>query len=361
MLGEPPRESKNLMLGEISHWWIEQLRGLTPQPLLRHVASAPDAAVVDFGPDFIGLSLRRRGGPESLGRFARDAQGLKALRQRLAEMRARKLGFALRLAVGQVLRKQIVLPLAARRNLAQVLAFEMGRETPFEDGEVLWDYAVLEQNRAAQRMDVEVAFVPRAQVAEVIDILRAAGGEVSVLEVEVPGRTYRMALKEGAARGTGARSGPATLLAALAGTLALIAIALPFFRQQQQLSALNDATNAVETQTKAVVGIKKEIEQLSRAANFLAEERARVANPLAILAAATRAIPDDSYVVELVLRDNRLTIVGSSHSAADLIGRLAATKPFRDPVFAAPVVRRDAGKLELFTISASVAADGSGS
>ena len=349
------------MLGDVSRWWIEQLRGLVPQPLRRLVASASDAVVVDFGPDFIGLSLRRRSGLEPIGRFARDAQGLKALRQGLAELRAHKLRFALRLAPGLVLRKQITLPLAARRNLAQVLAFEMGRETPFEDGEVLWDYAILQQNRTAQRMDVEVAFVPRAHVGEVVDILRAAGGEIWALEVEAPGRTYRMAMRKDAALDTGARSWPATVLAAVAGALALIAIALPFVRQQQQLATLNDAVQAVETQTKAVVGMKKEIEQLSKAANFLAEERARLANPLAILAAATRAIPDDGYLIELVLRDNRLTLVGVSPSAADLIGRLAATKPFRDPVFAAPVVRRDAGKLELFTISAAVGASGSGS
>lgn len=349
------------MLGEISRWWIAQLRGLAPQPFLRLVASASDSVLVDFGPDFIGLSLRRRSGLEPLGRFARDAQGLKALRQALAELRAHKLRFALRLAPGLVLRKKIALPLAARRNLAQVLAFEMGRETPFEDGEVLWDYAVLQQNRATQRMDVEVAFVPRAQIAEVIEILRAAGGEVWALEVEAPGRTYRMAMGKDATLDGGARSWPVTVLTALAGALALVAVALPFFRQQQELSAVNDAMQAVETQTKAVIGMKKEIEQLSKAANFLADERARVANPLVILGAATRAIPDDGYLVEFVLRDNRLTLVGFSPSAADLIGRLAAAKPFRDPVFAAPVVRRDAGKLELFTISAAVGTSGSGS
>ena len=349
------------MLGEVSRWWVEQLRGLVPQPLQRFAASASDSVLVEFGPDFIGLSLRRRSGLDPLGRFARDAQGLKALRQALGEMRARKLRFALRLAPGLVLRKKIALPLAARRNLAQVLAFEMGRETPFEDGEVLWDYTVLQQNRTSQRMEVEVAFVPRAQIAEVIEPLRAAGGEVSALEVEAPGRTYRMAMGSDASLDGGARSWPVTVLAALSGVLALIAVALPFYRQQQELSALNDALQAVETQTKAVMGMKKQIEQLSKSANFLGEEHARVADPLEILGAATRAIPDDGYLVEFVLRDNRLTLVGFSPSAADLIGRLAVAKPFRDPVFAAPVVRRDAGKLELFTISTAVGAGGSGS
>ncbi|HVH83308.1 MAG TPA: PilN domain-containing protein [Steroidobacteraceae bacterium] len=349
------------MLGDLFRWWTEQLRGLAPEPLRRLVATGSDAVVVDFGPDFVAFSLRRRGGLEPIGRFARDAQGLKPMRQALARLRARNLRVALRLAPGMVLRKQIALPLAARRNLPQVLAFEMGRETPFEDGEVFWDNAILQQDRATQRMEVEVAFVPRAQVAEVIDILRAAGGEVSTLEVEAPGRTYRMAMRKDAELDADARWWPATVLGAVAGMLALIAVALPFFRQQQQLAALKDALQAVETQTKAVVGMKKEIEQLSKAANFLAEERARVADPLAILAAATRAIPDDGYLIELVLRDNRLSLVGVSPSAADLIGRLAATKPFQDPVFAAPVVRRDAGKLELFTISASIGAGGSGS
>lgn len=349
------------MLREFQSWWVKQIMGLAPKRLQQLAIFTVDALVIDLQPSSLALSMRRHGSFVFLSRFERDSHGMSALRQAIDRLRGRKLGIVLRIASEQALRKIVTLPLAARVNLKQALIFEMSRETPFENGEILWDYAVLHQDRATERIAVELMLVPKTLVADVLDIIRSVGASVEAIEVERPGRTYRMTLDGSTTSGAGFRRRSIAALAAVTVVLALVAIILPIVRQQRQLATLDSAIETVETQIKAVVGMKKEIEQLSKAANFLVEEHARVANPIGTLASVTQAIPDDSYLTEFVLRNNRLTIVGYSPSAADLIGRLAAIKLLRDPSFTAPVTRPGGSKLELFTISASIAADGGGS
>ena len=76
--------------------------------------------------------------------------------------------------------------------------------------------------------------------------------------------------------------------------------------------------------------------------------------PLVVLAAATRTLPDDTYLTEMELRQRKVTLSGRSAAAARLIGALAEDGEFKNPAFAAPVTRLEALRAELFTINAEV-------
>ena len=96
----------------------------------------------------------------------------------------------------------------------------------------------------------------------------------------------------------------------------------------------------------------------SSAAATVAGQYDQYRDPLTVLAAATAALPDSTYLTEFTLHGDHATLVGLSPSAARLIEILAKTPPFRDPTFGAPVVRPRGKTLELFTINATVAPTG---
>ena len=73
---------------------------------------------------------------------------------------------------------------------------------------------------------------------------------------------------------------------------------------------------------------------------------------IAVLAAATDVMPDDTYLTEIELRGRKVTLTGHSAAASRLIGALAAAGGFRNPGFAAPITRIEALHSELFTIVA---------
>ena len=75
---------------------------------------------------------------------------------------------------------------------------------------------------------------------------------------------------------------------------------------------------------------------------------------MVVLAAATRILPDDTYLIEIELRQRKVTLSARSADAARLIGALASDPEFRNPGFSAPVTRLEALRAELFTINAEV-------
>jgi general secretion pathway protein L len=144
-------------------------------------------------------------------------------------------------------------------------------------------------------------------------------------------------------------------LAACCAVLALAAIVTPFVRQSTAMSALDRSLAAGRAAAAEADGLRQEIGQLSRSADLVEKERGKVGQPLAVLAAATRVLPDDTYLTELELQQRRLTLSGRSAAAARLIGAVAADSEFRNPAFAAPVTRIEILRQEIFTIITEVA------
>ena len=93
---------------------------------------------------------------------------------------------------------------------------------------------------------------------------------------------------------------------------------------------------------------------MSGSAGFIESERDKAARPLSVLAAATRVLPDDTYLTEMELRQRKATLSGRSAGAARLFAALAAYGEFRNAAFSAPVTRLEALRSELFTINAEV-------
>ena len=124
------------MLVEFFTWWRQQLLDLVPEGLVRGSGPEANALVADAAVPGVVTLLRRRRGAETRVTQARlDEPGLPALR---AALNGRPSGepVVLRLAPTSLLERMVTLPLAAERELARVLRYEMERLTPFTADEV---------------------------------------------------------------------------------------------------------------------------------------------------------------------------------------------------------------------------------
>jgi general secretion pathway protein L len=145
------------------------------------------------------------------------------------------------------------------------------------------------------------------------------------------------------------------LAAACCVALGLAAVVIPFVRQEAALTSIEQQIAAGRAAAAEADSLRHEIDRLAGSANFIESEGDKSGRPLAVLAAATRILPDDTYLTEMELRQRKVTLSGRSAAAARLIGPLAADGTFRNPGFAAPVTRLEALGSELFTINAEVA------
>ena len=343
------------MIREFFIWWFGQLADLLPQRLRRSALTAADAMVISpIGPlgvgiDAVDVGLRRNGKETPLGRFGLGATNLTELPH--ATGRAN----VLRLGEEDVLGKTVTLPLAAERELDQVLAFEMDRETPFKAEEVYWNHRIEAADRQNGRLSVRLVLVPKANLVPLLTALGQVGIQPRRAEIaNGPDVGTYLPLEGDGGRAHHPSSRLLWLAAVCCVALGLAAVVTPYVRQEIALASLEQEIAVGRTAAAEADSLRQEIDRLSGSADFVESERDKAGRPLVVLAAATRVLPDDTYLTEMELRQRKVTLTGRSAGAARLIGPLAADGTFRNPGFAAPVTRLEALHSELFTINAEV-------
>jgi general secretion pathway protein L len=339
-------------IGDFFTWWGDQLRALLPTGLAGAKPLDHDAVLVTLGdaPDLVEVALRKRGQTSRLGRFTLDPAGIRTMKQAVA-VPGRPNATILRLAADFLLEKQLILPLAAERELDRVLGFEMDRETPFAVDEVYWDATVLERDRRQGRLRVLLSLVPRAPLDDLIRHLSAAGLAPTMLApILADGSVRPIQLDHSGPRGSG-RAVP--MLALATAVLALIAIALPFTKQALAIRSVDATIATLQPTVDETSRLRRQI--TGGGGEVVAAERAKLPNALKVLAATTQALPDDTHLTDLSLKNRRLSLIGQSAAAARLLGALAADPTFKDPAFAAPVTKLEANRQEIFSIATEVA------
>lgn len=344
------------MVRDFLSWWLGQLADLLPQRLRRSAPGAADATVITpigtagQAVEGIAVGLRRDGAVTPLGHFALGASGLADI------PRSPGKPAVLRLSEADVLAKTVGLPLAAERGLAQALEFEMDRETPFKSEEIYWNHRVEAVDRPNGRLLVRLVLAPRAGLGFLLDLLGQAGITPARIEIaDGPDAGFWLPL-DGGGHADDRHANPLVKpLAACCALLALAAVVTPFVRQSAALSRLDQSLATGRAAAAEADRLHGEIAHLAGSADLIQREREKVGQPLAVLAAATRVMPDDSYLTEMQLQQRKLTMSGRSAAAARLIGAIAADNEFHNPAFAAPVTRIEALHQEIFTIVTEVA------
>jgi general secretion pathway protein L len=334
-------------------WWFGQLAQMVPTGIWRAAMGSSDAVILEIDRHCVRLGLRQGGDCTRIAETHAMESGIAGLAEKLSEKTDVPRTILLRPLSTLVLHKQLTLPLAARRDLENVLGFEIDRETPFASDEVHWTYRVVAEDAARGRIDVNLALVPRSIVDPYVVAARHAGLEPTGIEVDIAGMAARIGLgTENRARWLRLER-PLMPLAAAVAALAVFVVLTPFIVQQWALASSEIMIAKLADTAREAAGLRKSADEFVNAAELFAQQRKRHLSTLAVLAAATRALPDDSHLTSLSIRDGKVTMSGLSPSAAGLIGVLAKTREFREPAFAAPVVQNE-GDLESFTIAAEL-------
>lgn len=257
-----------------------------------------------------------------------------------------KLATVLRLPQGAVLCREVVLPLAAARNLPSVISFEMDRLTPFASDEVYWGVSDLTPDRARGKLRLRLSVVLRSQLEALLESLASLCLTPAFIEAE----TGRIDLAVSRLRPVRLRE---TTLSALCGLLALSCLTTPLLRQQLALDAAAQdiAAYAPDAQTAQV--LRQQLAAVASGRVAIAEAR-RARDALKVLAALTDALPDGTWLSDLTLKSGDLTFDGQSADAAQLIGRLSTVPTLKDPSFTAPVTRTADGKADQFSLRVTI-------
>jgi general secretion pathway protein L len=339
-------------------WWTGELCGLVPQSLCRVLAGGRGRLllIVEAGGAYVAYESGTR--REALGRIDLEAPDSGGLAAALGRGRSEN-AITVRLPPEDAWRSTVALPIAAEKNLEQVIGYEFERLTPFRRDDVFYAHRILRRDTTAQRIHVELSAVPRKRAEQVLSFVRRAGSRVVALEVEGPDVDGKLPnLLPAAARPTASR--PLRLafvtFAGLAVLLALSAGSLPFIDVHERIAALTERLDAAKRDSQVSLALQKQIDAELQDREFLVTRKRQTRSVTEILASLTHLLSDDTWLLMVQITGGQVRISGFSPSATALLGVLAQSPIYADPGFTSSVTQDTASKRERFDIAARIVA-----
>lgn len=353
-------------LGDMVQWWLGELAELVPESVRRRFVGQRTRLILLV--DAPGDNLLEEAAQHSrrLGRIELDAPAPGRARQVEAAIpraaRNGTTGLVLRFPAGRALRTPVTLPLAAEKNLAEVIGFEFERLVPFSHSDVYYAYRALARDKQAQQLRLELVVLPRAEVAKLSATVDALGLRVAGLEVAEPGIETRVTSIPLGDRDTGsATQGGRRIvlgLSAAAAVLAVLCLVVPFWRASATIATLRPEMAEARQQAETAVALQKQIEAKRQEQQFLTDRKRAMPTVTELLAALTGLIPDDAYLTEMTINGDHVRLVGAANSATALLTLIDQSPSFRGAAFQSPIVQDPRLNRERFDITASIAQRG---
>ncbi len=352
---------RNSPLGHFWRWWSGELIALVPQWLRQSGANAANGLLIEVTPQAVVLHRWLQGSLTEQGRVDRqsgdrDTQGI-AFQTLFSKLHKHDEQVALWLTDTQYLVKQIELPLAAAKNLRQVLGFEMDRHTPFKAEQVYFDFRVLRADNQKNRLAVKLVVVPRSEMDGSLDLLERWGALANAAYVAfaVPNGdainlmpAERNTTQPSKLRGTN----PGLLLLTL--ILAMAAVAIPIWQKRQAVIALLPIVDRAKQQARETDVLRREQESLAAEYNFMLDKKQAVPPLVVLLDELSSLLPDDTWVQQFNLKGKELQIQGETGSSSKLIALIETARILHDANFRSPLTKGNMPNSERYHLVAEI-------
>lgn len=353
------RKTQGPGLSRFFRWWGRELMALIPRSL--RVPSRPAAGMLWLSQESGAMVFWRqhRGARREIGRIATVSGGEEDARIAFEAIhsRDRKRPVGLCIPGGQVLRKDVVLPLAAAENLNQVLGFELSRLTPFSANQAYYAGNVVSEDRESQRLFVRLTATPRPPIDELIGSLDKWGVTPHAVvvddELSGPGDCVNLLPPERRPPRGNPRYWIHGAMAALTLCLLMAVLVIPLWQKREMLIALQPMLAKAQQQAEAVNALKKEQGRLLAEYNYPLEQKLARPAKVILLEEITRLLPDGTWLQQLDINAGEVSMQGNTQSSSKLIGIFEKSPLLQDASFKSPLVKAQGGE-ERFQLTAAI-------
>jgi len=343
-------------------WWTGELAGLVPAALRRRLGSMRGQLYLMLDGERMDLIYDAAGRREVLARLPRPEADRDSARRALSALRYRRREAAapvtLCIPADDALRHTITLPQAAAGNLAQVVSFELDRQTPFNREDIYFSHRLVKRDPEARQLLVELTVVPRAVVSNALQIATDLGLQVEAVRVsgeEGSTEASPNVLPEAARRKTPRLAGRA--LAGLAGLTVLLgiaALAIPFYQVEKEADELTQEVAQAKQKADASLRLQHEIDAAVQDRGSLVERKRQTVPVSDVLRNLTELLPDDTWLITLEISGTEVRLSGYSTSATEILRILDRSTAFSNAAFRASLTQDARLNREQFNIVAQV-------
>ena len=262
----------------------------------------------------------------------------------------------LRINKNILLTRTITLPLATEENIADVVAYEIDRYTPFKKEDVYFDIDIVSKDREGNKLTAIVTVIKKNTLDEVFEFCEQSGlvlnniyaqadsGDISELKFE--------GLPDNIANKNNGSSNKYMLIFTL--VLLIIALIIPIAKNYWLSSKYEVEIQSMSSQLAEVKELRSEFHTLRKQADQANSLQGNSMRLIDLLDELTKIVPNDTSLARLSFEEDVVRMQGSSDSASMLIAILDSSKAFTDVEFAAPVTKNSDLDKENFTIQVKV-------
>ncbi|HDS1733096.1 PilN domain-containing protein [Pseudomonas sp. BP8] len=258
------------------------------------------------------------------------------------------------LQASQVMAQRIGLPLAATRNLRQVLAYEIDRYTPYSAEQVHFVARVV--HRQPPLAQVELVAIARDALAQMLAACRQRDVHLVAIDALSPsGERLFIDLLPAGSGSPQLRTGlDRWLWLGCAACLVVLAAAW-LDRRQHTVDAMQQAVTEQRQAVQHVQQLRQTLDSTLGASSYLATLKAQRPTLTRLLADLSACLADDTWVEQLEVRDgNQVTFSGQSAHASALLGQVKACTTLEHAQFQGIIQADKASGRERFAITAQL-------
>ncbi len=351
--------------GQFFKWWSEELRNAMPSRLRARLQYARRRLLMQVNSDDISLSVDDAGAIQALDTFS-SVQDLHLQQQQVRELLQQheltETGRDLLLSEADVLRTEVVMPLATEGNLRQALAYEMDRHTPFQAEDVYFTWRVISRDREAGQLHFDLFVTPKGPLDAHIELLKRLGLAPAGVDVmSATGPTGVNLLPEALRyRIVNEKVRANWLLAAVAAALLAVIMTQSLWLREHQINEVEAAIEDVRAEALAVQQIRKQIEDASEAAGFMQSKKINNGSRVEMLAELTRLLPSDTFLDRLSMQEDTIQMQGKSDNAQSLIELINDSEFFSSASFRGPTRLDNRSGKEIFDLSVKITVQDAG-
>jgi len=346
-----PASPGEMTLSGLFERWHKALTACLPEPLRRALIRRDRHLTLALqGKDAI---LYREAGStrEMLGKIDTHISNA-ALDALLTETRkGNQRRILIELPGNEVISRTVSFPAQVRKNLAQVIAYEIDRLTPFHSDQVYFTFRPLEIQPKSEKQVVQIALCRKDAIQDWIKHFQRTG--TSVDQVMWEGcwpNANLLPITERSKRG-GYLFNTNMMLSLLVLCLVMAALASPIWQNNQKARLIESELSEVKKEAQQVDELRDAIERARQGSVAVLERKSDQLRMIDLLRELTDRLPDDTWIQNLDYRDGEIQIRGESKQATNLIGVLEKVSGFSNVAFRSPVVQVRSTGSERFHIA----------
>ena len=342
-------------LKDFLEWWGQGLLLLLPARWLARLRHQPDTVTVEQQDGT--LIFRRYAGADRQLSAERtvslDNESEKAAVKHWLNEQSGSLNLVLLLPRESRLQKRLTYPVAAKKELRSVLEFDMDKQTPFTGDKVCFDYIITGRDTANDQLHITLCLVLRDVLQkhlDAIDFLDLQPAAATTASNDTLENVNFMPPPDGNANKSSGRSLGYLRLAVF--ILFMTALYLPLLRYDSIIGQFENRVEHDRTRAMQAQALENNKQTMLNRVNYFSDLDRQHTPFIEYIHELTGALPDDTWISRLAVRDGEIHLLGEADGAASIIPILEDSEYFKDTRFRSPVTKNNVtGKEEFHVVS----------